>query len=227
MASEKVPATIPKEDERAKHEDSGGSGEEAVIDETANVVGKVGFLYQLCCTRWLTSFLADRGKKKKKKKKPKKKKVEQSDPPRVGLSKIFNDVYPEGEIQPYRDESVLPEHALRVKLIIRCSNAWRTTSEEKRYLEKMAMEDPDVTYQHIRRAAEVHRQVRHHARKYIRPGMSMTEIAEYIENGTRALVEENGLECGIGFPTGLSLNHCAAHFTPNAGDTTSTSTCVC
>lgn len=50
--------------------------------------------------------------------------------------------------------------------------------------------------------------------------MSMIEICELIENGTRALVEENGLEAGIGFPTGCSLNHCAAHYTPNAGDKT-------
>ncbi|KAJ8585843.1 peptidase M24A, methionine aminopeptidase [Rhizopogon salebrosus TDB-379] len=142
-------------------------------------------------------------KKKKKKKKPKKKKAHQSDPPRVGLSKIFtNGVYPEGEIQPYKDD-----------------NAWRTTSEEKRYDERMAMEDPEITYQTIRRAAEVHRQVRQSARKYIRPGMTMTEIANFIEDGSRALVEESGLESGIGFPTGLSLNHCAAHYTPNAGDT--------
>ena len=48
----------------------------------------------------------------------------------------------------------------------------------------------------------------------------MIEIADLIENGTRTLVEENGLEAGIGFPTGLSLNHCAAHYTPNAGDKT-------
>lgn len=48
----------------------------------------------------------------------------------------------------------------------------------------------------------------------------MIEIAELIENGTRALIEENGLEAGIGFPTGCSLNHCAAHYTPNAGDKT-------
>ena len=46
----------------------------------------------------------------------------------------------------------------------------------------------------------------------------MTEIAEFIEDGTRALVEENGLQSGVGFPTGLSLNNCAAHYTPNAGD---------
>jgi methionyl aminopeptidase len=86
----------------------------------------------------------------------------------------------------------------------------------------MANENPETTYQSIRRAAEVHRLVRKHARKHIRPGMSMTEIVENIEDGTRALVEENGLESGIGFPTGLSLNHCAAHYTPNAGDTVGT-----
>lgn len=53
--------------------------------------------------------------------------------------------------------------------------------------------------------------------------MAMTDIANYIEDGTRALVEENGFESGVGFPTGLSLNHCAAHYTPNAGDTTGAS----
>jgi len=144
------------------------------------------------------------GKKKKKKKKPKKKKLEQSDPPRIGLSKFFPDgIYPEGEIQEYKDD-----------------NVWRTTSEETRYNEKLANEDPETTYQNIRRAAEVHRIVRKHARKFIRPGMTMTEIAENIEDGTRALVEECGLESGVGFPTGLSLNNCAAHYTPNAGDTT-------
>jgi methionyl aminopeptidase len=45
-------------------------------------------------------------KKKKKKKKPKKKakggEVKQTDPPRVGLSKIFtNGIYPEGETHEY------------------------------------------------------------------------------------------------------------------------------
>ncbi|KAI0361032.1 peptidase M24A methionine aminopeptidase [Trametes cingulata] len=143
------------------------------------------------------------GKKKKKKKKSKKKKLEQTEPPTIGLSKLFPDGnYPEGELQDYKDD-----------------NAYRTTSEEKRYDERMAMEDPEVTYNSIRRAAEVHRQVRRYARKVIRPGMRMIDIADTIENGTRALVEENGLESGIGFPTGLSLNHCAAHYSPNPGDT--------
>lgn len=100
------------------------------------------------------------------------------------------------------------------------SNAYRITSEEARYNEKLANEDPETTYNDIRRAAEVHRQVRQRARQYIRPGMTTTQIVEYIEEGTRALVEEKGLESGIGFPTGVNLNNCAAHYTPNAGDTT-------
>jgi methionyl aminopeptidase len=90
----------------------------------------------------------------------------------------------------------------------------------------LALEDPEKSYENIRRAAEVHRLVRSHARKHIRPGMSMLEIVENIEEGTRALVEENGFESGIGFPTGVSVNECAAHYTPNAGDTTSKPTCV-
>ncbi|CAO3572684.1 unnamed protein product [Mortierella alpina] len=48
--------------------------------------------------------------------------------------------------------------------------------------------------------------------------MTMTEICELIENGTRNLVEANGFESGIAFPTGCSLNHVAAHYSPNAGD---------
>ena len=48
----------------------------------------------------------------------------------------------------------------------------------------------------------------------------MIDICEMVENGTRTLIEENGLEAGIAFPTGCSLNHCAAHYTPNSGDKT-------
>jgi len=157
-------------------------------------------------------------KKKKKKKKSKKKKaaapVVQSDPPRVGLSFLFpSAIYPEGEIQEYKNE-----------------NSYRTTDAEKKEAERLLQGDPEQTYQNIRRAAEVHRQVRAHARRTIRPGQTMTQIAENIEEGTRALVEAQGREkggieaenwrlAGIGFPTGLSLNECAAHYTPNAGDT--------
>ena len=106
-----------------------------------------------------------------------------------------------------------------LKLNFPFSNTYRTSSAEKKELERLTHEDPATTYTSVRRAAEVHRQVRQYAQQNIKPGMTMTEIAEMIEDGTRALVEENGFDSGIGFPTGLSVNEIAAHYTPNAGDT--------
>ena len=44
--------------------------------------------------------------------------------------------------------------------------------------------------------------------------------SEKLEAASRATIGENGLEAGLAFPTGCSLNHCAAHYTPNAGDKT-------
>jgi len=50
----------------------------------------------------------------------------------------------------------------------------------------------------------------------------MTEVAEYIESSTKALLgsKYGDLSRGYGFPTGVSLNHVAAHWTPNKGDKT-------
>ena len=44
--------------------------------------------------------------------------------------------------------------------------------------------------------------------------------SERLENMNRTLLKEKGLEAGLAFPTGCSLNHCAAHYTPNNGDNT-------
>lgn len=77
-------------------------------------------------------------------------------------------------------------------LITHHSNTYRTTSEELRASERLLFDH----YNDLRKGAEVHRQVRVYARKTIKPGMSMIEIAELIENGTRTLIEENGLEAG-------------------------------
>ncbi|KAJ3048996.1 Methionine aminopeptidase 2 [Rhizophlyctis rosea] len=131
-------------------------------------------------------------KKKKKKKKSKKKSATasgagaangtpetkipttQTSPPTIPVSRFFpNNIYPEGELCDYKDD-----------------NTYRTTSEEHRYSERLLFDH----YNDLRRAAEVHRQVRQYARTAIKPGMSMIEIAELIENGTRGLVEEKGLE---------------------------------
>ncbi|MCJ1308389.1 Methionine aminopeptidase 2 [Agyrium rufum] len=146
--------------------------------------------------------------KKKKKRKPKKKKTgtakTQSSPPRVLVANLFpNDTYPEGELIEYRDE-----------------NLYRTTNEEKRAMDR-SNNDFLTDY---RKGAEVHRQVRQWAQKNIKPGQTLTEIAEGIEDGVRALTGHWGLEegdnlkGGVGFPTGLSINHIAAHYTPNAGN---------
>jgi methionyl aminopeptidase len=108
--------------------------------------------------------------------------------------------YPLGEIQEY----------------VHSFNCWRTTNEEKKALDRLSMD----FHNEVRRAAEVHRQVRSYARKLIRPGISMINLCESIENAIRRLVEGDGLEAGIAFPTGCSLNHVAAHYTPNAGDPT-------
>ena len=47
----------------------------------------------------------------------------------------------------------------------------------------------------------------------------MIEIANLIEDSVRNYSgNDHTLKAGIGFPTGLSLNHVAAHYTPNTGD---------
>lgn len=86
----------------------GEEGEEdAVIDGTP--ANGAHFSFILIHQRAKAQGHAGEGKKKKKKKKPKKKRVEQSDPPRIGLTKIYADgVFPEGEIQFYKDECVPP-----------------------------------------------------------------------------------------------------------------------
>lgn len=57
-------------------------------------------------------------------------------------------------------------------------------------------------------------------REYIKPGMTMIQICEELEGTARRLINESGLTAGLAFPTGCSLNHVAAHYTPNAGDNT-------
>lgn len=136
------------------------------------------------------------GDDKKKKKKNKKKK-------KTGP---IDSSYPSGEFP----EGQWMEYPLEV-------NSYRTTDEEKRYLDRQQ----NNRWQDFRKGAEIHRRVRAKAQQLIKPGMQMTEIADLIENSVRAYAgNDHTLKQGIGFPTGLSLNHVAAHYTPNTGDTT-------
>ncbi|DBA93672.1 TPA: Methionine aminopeptidase 2A [Trebouxia sp. C0006] len=97
-----------------------------------------------------------------------------------------------------------------------CSQRWRETSEEKRAQARLQ----DQMINEARQAAEVHRQVRQYMRSIIKPGINMTYMCETLEDTVRKLIQAKGLEAGIAFPTGCSLNHVAAHWTPNAGDKT-------
>lgn len=92
----------------------------------------------------------------------------------------------------------------------------RFSSEEARAFDRM---HNDI-YNEARQAAEAHRQTRKHIMKWVKPGMTMIEICNELENTARKLIGEDGLKAGLAFPTGCSRNHCAAHYTPNAGDPT-------
>ncbi|XP_071818081.1 methionine aminopeptidase 2-like [Apostichopus japonicus] len=144
-------------------------------------------------------------KKKKKKKKKKGGPKQQTDPPTIPISELFPDgKYPKGEEV---------EHA---KSRDGKTAAWRMTDQEKRALD-LAHED---IYNDLRQAAEAHRQVRKYVQGFIKPGMKMIDICEKLEEASRKTINENGLDAGLAFPTGCSINHCAAHYTPNAGDNT-------
>ena len=121
-------------------------------------------------------------------------------PPTIRIDKQYplND-YPAGEIQLYK-----------------LDKANRTTLEE--FKEKDKLMDHHIIS--LRKVSEVHRQVRKYAQSIIRPGVRLIDICEKIEDMNRYLVRENGLEAGIAFPTGCSLNYVAAHYTPNNGDFT-------
>ncbi|CAH2058063.1 unnamed protein product, partial [Thlaspi arvense] len=136
-------------------------------------------------------------KKKKNKNKRKKNSPQQTDPPSIPVIELFpSGEFPEGE---YKED-----------------NLWRTASEEKREMERLQK----PIYNSLRQAAEVHRQVRKYMRSIMKPGMLMIDICETLENTVRKLISQNGLQAGIAFPTGCSLNNVAAHWTPNSGDKT-------
>ncbi|AGO13597.1 AaceriAGL283Wp [[Ashbya] aceris (nom. inval.)] len=105
-------------------------------------------------------------------------------------------------------------------------NVARVTDAEQRYEERDRARAQE--WNDMRKGAEIHRRVRRNLQNKLRPGQTLTEIVDLVENATRKFTctDEHGRFAatpkaqGIGFPTGVSLNHCAAHFTPNAGDTT-------
>lgn len=71
-----------------------------------------------------------------------------------------------------------------------------------------------------RQAAEVHRQVRRHMTSVIKPGIKLFDMCEQLEGYVRTLIEANGLEQGIAFPTGThAMRAFPGPVTPRAGTT--------
>jgi len=127
--------------------------------------------------------------------------VKQTSPPTIPVAQLFKDkIFPAGEV------------------IEMNSTTARTTPGE---LRAQANVIDDTILNEVREAAEVHRQCRLDLQRFIKPGVSLLDIAERLERSTKTLLGATGsLERGWGFPTGLSLNHCAAHYSPNPGDRT-------
>ncbi|KAH8740900.1 methionine aminopeptidase [Cryptosporidium ryanae] len=124
----------------------------------------------------------------------------QTFPPTVPVNKIYKKYeYPEGEKIEYTG-----------------TNSYRIASQELKSFENNYIPD----YSSLRRAAEVHRQVRKYMQSVIKPGIKLIDLCNILEDKTRELVSADSLNSGCGFPTGCSLNHCAAHYTPNPGDNT-------
>ncbi len=138
----------------------------------------------------------------------------QTDPPTIPISALFaGRPFPEGARQPgWRGGGAAAAAAGEGGDL----NTSRVTGEEARYTERL---NADM-FESVREAAEVHRHVRKYAQAAIKPGMRLADFCEDLENMNRRLVGEAGLARGIAFPTGVSLNHVAAHYTPNPGDDT-------
>lgn len=121
--------------------------------------------------------------------------------PSIPIDKLFpKKDYPEGQVVSHPLEH----------------NTYRMSSKEKKDSEILFEKE----YKDARKAAECHRTVRRWLRSWVKPGLRMIDICDKTENKIRELLQADGLQGGIGFPMGCSLNHCAAHYTPNNGDET-------
>jgi methionyl aminopeptidase len=132
----------------------------------------------------------------------------QTEPPTKPVRDLFSTEFPIGELQKHGETKYPME-----------DGGWqqRTTEAERKEKERLAR--PEL-YEKVRHAAEVHRQVRRYAQSFIKPGVELADMCGRLEDTNRLLMQEKGLECGVGFPTGCSINHVAAHYTPNTGDKT-------
>ena len=60
-----------------------------------------------------------------------------------------------------------------------------------------------------------HKKIRSVIRPHLKPGLKLSQLANLIEGTCMKLTKKKGINFGIGFPSSLSVNKCAAHFTPS------------
>ncbi|CAD2220991.1 methionyl aminopeptidase [Angomonas deanei] len=120
--------------------------------------------------------------------------------------------FPSGKGFPAGPEMPYTEEMLKV---IANDSTQRVTSEEERAMKRASQA---AQLEDLREAAEVHRQVRTWAHSWIKPGLPLIYITDKIEKKLNELIVKDGIVRGQAFPTGISINHCAAHFTPNHGE---------
>jgi methionyl aminopeptidase len=63
-------------------------------------------------------------------------------------------------------------------------------------------------------ASNIHKNIRYDIQRMLRPGVSIYDIAQKINNKTREYTNNVGINSGIAFPPVLSVNNCIAHFSP-------------
>ena len=76
-------------------------------------------------------------------------------------------------------------------------------------------------FNNFTQAGKIHKLVRTKVLDHLKPDISLLDLSNFIEqtiNDTLEKEYDGKLPCGVGFPVGLSVNECAAHWTPNPGE---------
>jgi methionyl aminopeptidase len=82
------------------------------------------------------------------------------------------------------------------------------------------MSNQNIIIDSLNMGSTIHKKVRQFLYPYLKPGITLLEIAKIIESKTIELSQnQNTINHGIGFPASLSLNECAAHFHPEYDST--------
>ena len=70
-------------------------------------------------------------------------------------------------------------------------------------------------------AAEIHKKVRSDLNSFVKPGVKLIDICNLIEDKVKLYSSKYGNQVNnsIAFPTGISINNVAAHWTPSLNDT--------